>query len=325
MEPSQNLDGEFWGLTTYFNPAGYANKLEHLRKFSASIRKQGLKLIVIEMAFGDRAYELDPSICDLLLQVRGSSIMWQKERLLNLASRHLPEACDKVVWVDGDIIFRNQHWVTQTCDQLRRFPIVQPFATAGWLRADAHSDSNKWTEQDCELIRPGVAYTQASQMLHNAPASASAPGHWGFAWAWRREILDRYGFYDRFILGGGDLAMTWAMYGQMLRRPDRELWLEDNCSLAQIRDYEKWRGPFTRAIEGRVAHTAGEIYHFWHGSLSDRKYSSRNLILKDADFDPQKDIYIDSQGCWRWLASKRTNQLEKAISSYFAERSEEAR
>ena len=97
----RSLQGEIWGITTYFNPAGYSNKRTHLRLFSERIRKQGLKLLIVELAFGTSAYVLEDGLGDLVIRLRSSTVLWQKERMLNIGLRNLPDACDKVVWLDA--------------------------------------------------------------------------------------------------------------------------------------------------------------------------------------------------------------------------------
>ena len=51
-----------------------------------------------------RSFDLSEGDADILIQLRGRDVMWQKERLLNLALRALPDECRKVVWVDCDVI-----------------------------------------------------------------------------------------------------------------------------------------------------------------------------------------------------------------------------
>jgi hypothetical protein len=43
-----------------------------------------------------------------------TNVLWQKERLLNLALQRLPEHCTKVVWLDADTFFTNPNWVRAT-------------------------------------------------------------------------------------------------------------------------------------------------------------------------------------------------------------------
>src|SRR4029079_13310383 len=80
---------------------------------------------VVECAFGDAPFELPESAA--VLRVRARDVMWQKERLLNLAVAALPAACTKVAWIDADILFAEPNWAAETSRRLDDFPIVQPF------------------------------------------------------------------------------------------------------------------------------------------------------------------------------------------------------
>ena len=53
----------------------------------------------------------------------------------------------------------------------------------------------------------GVVYQQS------IASSKRIVGHSGFAWAYRADLLRKHGFYDRNIIGAGDVVMSWAMYG----------------------------------------------------------------------------------------------------------------
>lgn len=121
-------------ITTYFNSHGYQTKLTNYERFIDPIRSSGLKSVVVECAFGDAPFQLTPS--PGTIQVRAKDVLWQKERLLNVAVAHVPAACTKVAWLDCDIIFRNPEWAVETSDLLERARVVQPFTTAVRLPKD---------------------------------------------------------------------------------------------------------------------------------------------------------------------------------------------
>ena len=181
------LAGELWGITTYFNPAGYLNKLEHLRLFSERVRKQGLKLLIVELAFGDAPYALEESLADRIIRLRSNSILWQKERLLNIAIEQLPGICDKVAWIDADILFENDDWVEETTQLLQEYVVVQPYDKS-WslspesekhLRCGSIPESNWRTRMNY-----GAAYLHVQDC-----AEIMLTGDMGHGWAARRSLL----------------------------------------------------------------------------------------------------------------------------------------
>ncbi len=312
-----SLGGELWGITTYFDPVGYVNKLEHLKLFSAGVRSQGLKLLIVEAAFHQDPFVLDESLADMIIRVRSQDTLWQKERLLNIGLDRLPPACDKVAWLDADIFLENANWVSETSRLLEEFVAVQPYDVACWLPEGAESPRSDCSADGFVSVEHGLAYVHAqSPDLY----SSGYIGHPGFAWAARRDVLRKHHFYDRLILGGADLLMSWGMYGHLLRAP-MQVWLGD-FSQAEIRDLSAWKERFHLDVQSSVSFVGGRAFHLWHGSLENRRYIERQLLLKEFDFDPQRDIALDAEMCWRWNSDKP--DLHRRVKDYFAQRKEGA-
>ena len=93
MSTSSSGGGILWAITSYFNPAGYRRRLANFRAFRARL---SVPLVAVELAYGPE-FELKAGDADILVQIRGRDVMWQKERLLNLALRSLPDSCANVV------------------------------------------------------------------------------------------------------------------------------------------------------------------------------------------------------------------------------------
>src|SRR6266436_5178790 len=187
---------ELWGVTAYYNPVGYRNKLKHLEIFSGRVRAQGLKLMIVELVRPEELYVVEPHLADCVIRLRSGCVMWQKERLLNLGIRSLPKTCEKVVWLDGDVLFQNDEWVSRTMKLLDQYVVVQPFQMAYWLPPGIQDIDSKGPSLCVQL---STAYDQS---IH--PGNSLYKAHMGFAWAARRTALAAAdGLYDRFIIGGG--------------------------------------------------------------------------------------------------------------------------
>ncbi len=85
-----------------------------------------MPLVTVELAYKP-AFELGAGDADRLIQLHGRDVIWQKERLLNLALAALPEECDKVAWLDSDAILKRADWPQAASRSLGRFGIVQLF------------------------------------------------------------------------------------------------------------------------------------------------------------------------------------------------------
>src|SRR5579883_2017119 len=93
-----NFVSGLWVVTTYYNPCDYQTRRNNYEIFAHTIRRSGLPLLTIECAFGDQPFNL-PERTDVI-KVRSHSIIWQKERLLNLGVSWLPSSCRYVAWLD---------------------------------------------------------------------------------------------------------------------------------------------------------------------------------------------------------------------------------
>src|SRR5688500_17208469 len=95
-----------WAITCYFNPVGYRRRLENYRTFRQRLK---VPLVTVELSLDER-FQLASGDADILVQLQNPSILWQKERLLNVALESLPDGCDKVAWLDCDIVFESYDW-----------------------------------------------------------------------------------------------------------------------------------------------------------------------------------------------------------------------
>jgi len=311
-----NLPGELWGIATCFNPAGYRNKYDHLQQFSASVRQDGLKLLLIELCLRGAESVLRDDVADLVIRLHSETILWHKERLFNIALAALPDSCDKVAWLDTDLLWENRDWVHETAQLLNRYVVIQPFQFACWLPKGVQEIPS---DDDLNTIGIEVLPASAYSQLTSSDPSAIM-GHPGFAWVARRSLLARHGFYDRCILGGGDWAMTWAMFRNEDIWPGRG-WSNALHSPALERDLRAWSSGFNRDVQGSVYFTPGRVFHLWHGEKKNRRYLLRSVILRDANFDPALDVALDESHCWCWKSNKP--DLHRRVEEYFYSRKEE--
>jgi hypothetical protein len=163
---------------------------------------------VVELGYGD-AFELTKDDADLLLQIRGDSVLWQKERLLNLALGRLPTHVRFVAWADCDVIFSDPSWADSAIEVLQHHRLVQLFENFVDLGPAP-------TDQIGEFQYTGkgiVAFFEngGPETKNFPPGSALRyrPRLPGGAWAGRRSLIEKHGFYDSMILGGGDGAFAW--------------------------------------------------------------------------------------------------------------------
>lgn len=300
----KNLPGTLWGIAAYFNPAKFASRHANYRVFREAARRQGLKLITVEAALGDVPFQLESGDADILVQLRTDAVLWHKERLLNIALKHLPPECDKVVWLDTDVLFDRDDWILKTAAALESFAVVQPFSIAVQLPPGRREPGDGETKY-------ATAVAWAASNLESFVFS----GDPGYACGVRRDIIQETGFYDRGILGAGDTYFMTACLGVP---PGKNPYIEHHGS-ALFRDMDPWFRGLHDSVRGSVSFVDGRLFHLWHGDRSKRLYHERALLLRD--FDPQRDIELDSGGCWRWATDKK--KLHDDVRGYFVQRNED--
>src|SRR3954471_7483678 len=126
MPPTRPADryaptADLWVVTAYFNPAGFRSKRLNYDRFRERIDSAGIPLISVECALGGRPFELPSG--PTIRRVHGRDVMWQKERLLNVAIGEMPESGRTVACLDADFLFETPDWAIETARQLDEFPV----------------------------------------------------------------------------------------------------------------------------------------------------------------------------------------------------------
>ncbi|HXQ20877.1 MAG TPA: hypothetical protein VN812_04340 [Candidatus Acidoferrales bacterium] len=305
-EPADDL----WLVTAYFNPLGYHTRRRNYERFRDVIARSGLQLLTIECAIGRGAFALPPSAD--VLRVRARHLLWQKERLLNLAIAQLPARCTKVAWLDCDVVFENPQWAVETSRALERHWVVQPYTMAVRLPQDADR------HRDAERVNRAFASIYPEAPQHLGEGDYDKHGDTGLAWAARREALARCQLYDACIVGGGDHVMAHAMCGDWVSPCiDRLL----GAHSTRREHFVRWAKNVWTCVGGNVGCVPGAALHLWHGERSNRRYRLRHGELKRFGFDPETDVRIGRTGCLEWASHKPA--LHRWVKEYFRSREED--
>lgn len=281
------MSSDLWVITSYFNPARYTTKRRNFDAFMAGIEEVGANVIVVEMAFGEAKFELEP--IEGVIQFRGPAVMWQKERLLNVAAARLPASCRKIAWVDADILFEEADWMERTSDALERCVVLQPFSEAVRLNRENRDHEG------------AVFYESFASLFVRDPSIAKTSrnhGHTGFAWAARRELFEQCGLYDACISGGGDHLMAHAFSASIASSPCVHYTFGGADRYAE--HFVRWGKGARDFVGGRIGVVPGRIRHLWHGELADRSYSERERHFRTLGFDPDKHLKHDGNGMFEW-------------------------
>jgi hypothetical protein len=302
-----------WAITSYFNPVGYRRRLSNYRIFRSNL---AVPLVTVELSFDGR-FELTSNDADILVQISGGAVLWQKERLLNIAIKSVPEnAEENIAWLDCDVIFERPDWMHEAAQKLNEANVVQLFSDLIDLRPESCQSEYRALSPTGHGIVSAINKGGLKQLdaAVESRTDIRQPFPTGMAWAARRKILENHGLYDAMIIGGGDRAMIHALYGQF---EVQRLHLNER----RQQHYLRWARPYHRAVAGKIDNVSGRIFHLWHGSFMNRDQANRQRLLADFGFDPDLDLRIGPNGAWHWARPRP--DLEDFLRKYFIRRAED--
>jgi hypothetical protein len=302
-----------WAITSYFNPCKYKTRLRNYRRFREALR---LPLVTVELCFDDE-FELSDGDADILVRIPNGAMIWQKERLLNVALEHVPSHAETVAWFDCDVLFGKNDWAEAAVELLGRYKVVQLFSEHHDLPPYCMEIPDSFGEPSGRAIAALIANDGDRSSDFLSPTTyRMRSASLGMAWAARRTTLQTHGFYDGMIVGGGDRSIACAMYG---RFDDAVSSLELNRP--RTLHYLNWAIPFYAEIQASVGHLPGKLFHLWHGDLQHRGYRERHRRFAEFPFDPQADLKIGATGAWEWKTD--CPGPKKFLTQYFATRFED--
>lgn len=268
--------------------------------------------LTLENAFGDEPFELSPS--PGLLQIRSKTVLWQKERLLNLAARWLPKKYTNIVWLDCDILFDNPNWINELEKQLEHYPIAQVWTTADRLNEKGESEGNIVTSF-------AKVMKEDSQVLNLSTTRYDHHGHTGYGWAMRRSLFDKIGLYEGAIAGNADHFMAHAIFGDLGHCIQNSL----GKSPHQLSHLKDWSDQFFDHTQGKLGVVSGNIRHLWHGDAKNRRYFLRQWDLAHLCFNPWTDLKSIPGHPLEWSPDVLLNKkrLVEYFNVYFQSRQED--
>lgn len=323
------LSQDFHVITMISNSARYASRYRLYQQFKEFIEAAGVKLWTVEIAFGEREFEItDPNEFHHL-QLRTENELWLKERALNLIVNRLTEQYPNwkyLAWIDSDVMWMGQavhgglshvsgepttgaaQWFKETWHQLQHYHVVQMFQNAVDLGPRGEAIG----------MHTGFAYSYRNGLTWK-------PGyvtwHPGFAWACTRYAYESTGgFFDVGILGSGDRNMACSLIGKAEESVNMEI------QEPYLRELLDWQALAERYIRRDIGYVPGMLVHHFHGKKRDRRYQDRWKILTECKFDPDRDIRPDAYGLYQLVdhGDLRSIQLRDRVRDYFHMRNEDS-
>ena len=163
-------------------------------------------LVTVELSFSG-AFELTAADADILVQVRGKSVLRLKEWLPEYRSWKVPKAVEFVAWLDCDIILERQSWSEETIRLLDEYPLLGSYSlsfTILYLKLlGSFLIRGRLSQLDYQLLILSPPVMKPLTTFAPVTSKCMRRCAFGLAWSVKRDLLDPGGFYDALILGSG--------------------------------------------------------------------------------------------------------------------------
>jgi hypothetical protein len=304
------------------NPCRYRSRYDLYRAFERQMHASGVRLTTVELAFGQRPWEVTKPGNPRHVQLRTNFELWHKENLINLGVQRLPRDWRYVAWIDADVTFARPDWAQETLHQLQHHPVVQLFSEALDLDSVGHPmaryRSFGWSHIHGVPRKPGAGYHGGTpQQPDDRIAYYHHPG---FAWAMRRDAIEAVGgLFDQAVVGEADFIMARAIVGEA------EKCLYPGVTHGYRAAVLEWQDR-AKVLRRDLGYVPGTLLHYWHGPKAKRNYWDRCRILSEGRFDPAIHLARDWQGLYRWVdrGDQASLILRDKVRAYFRSRDEDA-
>lgn len=283
-------------ISSFYNPVKFKVPVKNCYNFLKY--NIGTKIPIDDFFFGQIENEVKLDIKGLMnkenyLKLKSDSAIWHKERILNLLIQKfdLIDRYEYICWLDCDIIFEKPVIIPDNFEMVA----FQPFKYSFRSKCPRNIDYSKPFHMDGEKLE-SFGYNKTD-------------GDIGLCWAINSEYLDEIGgLFDYGIVGGGDYYFTKRILGEEVHTGC----IEFNKSINEYVD-----GSFLSKKE--IGYLDNNIYHQFHGKISNRAYDDRIKILRKYEYDPLKHLKISKN----LLYELKNKDFEEEIKQFFIGRKED--
>ena len=307
-------------ITILDNSLRWRSRYWNYWAFEKHVQDAGGILVTVELALGDRPFEIATPVNLYHVQVRTRDELFRKENLQNIGLERIPLGARYVACLDADVSFVRSDWCQETLQLLQHYDVIQMFSS--------YSDvgSNNQILRTVPSFMWNMIHEPDSEFVdeHSGYGKHWPKGKWsgapGLAWAYRVEALDLLGsLLDRCILGGGDSHMAFGLAQRWdIAKLHKEI--EHAASDAYVRYIKLWQINSAR-LKTNIGMMEGSLLHHWHGPKANRGYATRWQILENNQFDPFADVMNSHQGVLTLVGNKP--KLRDDIRAYFRARRED--
>lgn len=295
-------------VLVYSNPRRFVSRARLCRETIQFMRASGVRLTVVEHAFGDRPFEFSPASPEMsgvnLVQLRGGANqeLWIKEALIMAGVRTLPHDWQYLAWIDADCSFVRPDWPSEAVQMLQHYRVIQPWShsidlgpngevmTNEWGNDADRSFAAAWVAGDVDMAGAENYGQQPSRAMLRNPGKKDWRQHYGYAWAMTRAAWDGIGGLPTWMVtGSADFHSALAFAGKLAKS-------EAYISPGSTRRLRELCIRCDEHIRQDIGVVPGTLLHGFHGNKKLRYYLSRKDVLIESRFDPDVDLTFDWQG-----------------------------
>jgi len=235
--------------------------------------------------------------------VSSSSILWNKENLLNLVMDRLDASrIGYIVWCDADIFFTDpESFRDDVLRALQTYTVIQCFSVAVDMGPDGCTPIKTYTG----------AISSYANKIPKISSSSFGTDHTGYVWASRLDFLRHVGgLFEYAVIGGADRIMAHAFMGIPI--PNAHIY---GAVL------EEWVGRVRKHISS-VGFLDRVVRHGYHGKKKNRGYGRRSRLLMDTVFHAEKHVTKNAEGVLEWTETA-PQELIHGLITYFHSREED--
>ena len=286
-------------ISVFFNYENYESRKRNVNTFLEYIEKSGVTnhLYIAEILYKNQKPFIHHKNT---IYLRCETPVWNKEAALNVLAKQLPSQYTKIMWVDMDIMWFNSNWYNDISKLLDNYKVIQPYSYCNYLT----------TKYEIENKAIGYIKHEMSEYVPQLGVS------YGFALAHQREFYEKFGLFDKFILGGGDTILVIPPTGKFDRFEEKARGMCCYDIWAEVKDYFHKTEEY---INGNYCFYDDEIVHLFHGRLKDRNPSIRIDLISSFKF--YETIHKNHEGIYEIKTEK--NHLKQQFTNYFKNRNED--
>jgi hypothetical protein len=260
-------------ISCFYNSQNNVYRQKAFELFYESIKTVNYR--IIECVIGNSASQLSVYNDKNIKIVRAEELLWHKETLLNQVISTLPSQFKYVFWLDADIIFDNEDWLTDGVKALQYCSMIQPFEFCIHLNRDERKpnfDYKALQKQSMQDMLNGQMWRSFCSNVHSLSLHSdnyNEHGHVGFAWGARREVLEQVPLYEKALIGGADHIIAHAAANQVQHNCIAKTFTED------IETVQEYMQKLSNVVNGKIGFCQGSLFHIWHGEIEKRQYHQR--------------------------------------------------